>query len=267
MEEKYNYIHGTHPEEQKRLANLNTLTNRQFVDFLEVKNGDSVLEVGSGLGILANMVAQTYPFTSITGIELSDEMIDKAITAFADTVNLRFAKGDAHNLNIPDRSFDVVYCRYLLEHVKSPEVVLKEIQRILKSGGKIFLQENNTLVNVFYPDCPTFNLVWEKFAVVQSKIGGDALIGKKLFFLLKTTGFGSIKLSVSPEIHHYGMPTFSPYIENLIGNITGARNSLITIGNLEPSIIDEAIDELRRLQDNTDASAYFYWNRAMAVKV
>jgi len=260
------YIHGTHPDEQKRLSELNTLTNRQFVDYLEIDTGESVLEVGSGLGILANFVAGTHPDASITGIEISDELIDRAIADFSETVNLRFAKADAHSLDLLDNSFEIVYCRYLLEHVMDPEVVLGEIFRVLKPGGKIFIQENNILINVFYPDCPTFDILWKKFADVQTELGGDALIGKKLFSLLKTGGFDDIALSIAPEIHHYGMPTFTPWIQNLIGNIDGARKNLIDMGGVESKLIDEAIDELTALQNNPHASAYFYWNRAKAVK-
>ena len=266
MQKKHSYIHGTHPEEQKRLTDLNTLTNRQFVDFLEIEDGETVLEVGSGLGILAHLVAERHPDSSITGIEISDELIDRAIADFADAMNLQFTKDDAHAMNLLDSSFDVAYCRYLLEHVQNPEVVLREIHRVLKPGGKIFIQENNILINAFYPDCPAFNLVWEKFAEVQAELGGDAQIGKKLFSLLNTNGYGSIELSIAPEIHHYGMPTFVPWIQNLIGNIDGARNNLIDIGALEPAVIDDAKSELKNLQKNQNATAYFYWNRARAIK-
>ncbi len=266
MQKKHPYIHGTHPEEQKRLTDLNTLTNRQFADFLEINTAETVLEVGSGLGILANMVAEKHPDSSITGIEISDELIDRAIADFADTMNLQFTKDDAHALNLLDNSFDVAYCRYLLEHVQNPEVVLRELYRVLKPGGKIFIQENNILINAFYPDCPTFDLVWKKFAEVQAELGGDAQIGKKLFSLLNTNGYNSIELSFAPEVHHYGMPTFAPWIQNLIGNIDGTRNNLVDIGGIEPAVIDDAIIELNGLQKNPNASAYFYWNRARAVK-
>jgi len=105
MQKKHSYIHGTLPEEQKRLADLNTLTNRQFVNFLEIDDKETVLEVGSGLGIQANMVAEKHPDSSITGVEISDELIDRAIADFADTMNLQFTKDDAHALNLLDNSF------------------------------------------------------------------------------------------------------------------------------------------------------------------
>src|SRR5262245_3851876 len=55
------YIHGTHADEQERLAGLNRLTNPQFIQFLALNTTETVLEVGSGLGILAVEVADRVP--------------------------------------------------------------------------------------------------------------------------------------------------------------------------------------------------------------
>src|SRR5258708_913408 len=46
------YIHGTDPVEQKRLTELNRLTNASFIQFLDLSSDSNVLEVGSGLGLL-----------------------------------------------------------------------------------------------------------------------------------------------------------------------------------------------------------------------
>lgn len=46
---------------------------------------------------------------------------------------------DAHELPFADESFEVVLCREVLEHVKEPTVVLKEIKRVLKPGGTLYL--------------------------------------------------------------------------------------------------------------------------------
>jgi cyclopropane fatty-acyl-phospholipid synthase-like methyltransferase len=68
MTRESTYLHGTHPEEQRRLSLLNDLTNASFIDFLEIKPGQSILEAGSGLGILANGVATRFPSSAVTGI-------------------------------------------------------------------------------------------------------------------------------------------------------------------------------------------------------
>lgn len=169
---------------------------------MEIRPGDSVLEVGSGLGILANYVATRFPDSDVTGIEIAPEKIRKAREDFSETPYLRILEGDALSLEFKESSFDIVYCRYVLEHVSDPAIVLSEIFRVLKTGGKIFVQENNILIYVLCPECPSYSFLLRKFTELQARMGGDAEIGKKLFSLVKRAGFPSINLSIGPEVHH-----------------------------------------------------------------
>src|SRR5262249_12226597 len=138
------YIHGTDKTEQERLAALNRLTNPAFVEFLELRPACAVLEVGSGLGILAGEVAARVPQGEVIGLEFSTEQLPAAAVT---QPNLRFQQGDAHRLPFDPARFDVVYCRYLLEHVADPVQVLREMRRVLRPGGWVCLQENNVLAN------------------------------------------------------------------------------------------------------------------------
>lgn len=260
------YIHGTMPEEQQRLAMLNDLINRPFVDFLEIGPGGRVLEIGSGLGIVAHRIAAANPGAEVTGIEISSDQLTRARTDFGNTPNLTFLQRDATSPGFDDGSFDVVYCRCLLEHVPAPERVLAEAYRLLKQGGRIFVQENNIAINVLYPDCLAYERVWEEISDLQSKLGGDAAIGKKLFALLVQTGFRSVIPSVAPEVHYFGLPSFLPWINNLISIIEGAKDRLVHVQELSPLLVDHAVGELHRFRENPLASAYFYWNRASGSK-
>src|SRR4030095_226658 len=105
-----NYIHGTAQSEQARLAALNRLTNGPFIEFLGVKPDTNVLEIGSGLGILAIEVASAADGVQVTGLERSPEQI----AAAASHPRVTFVEGDAHRLPFADATFDLVYCRYLL---------------------------------------------------------------------------------------------------------------------------------------------------------
>lgn len=261
------YIHGTDTQEQKRLALLNRLTNEPFIKFLELDGKASVLEVGSGLGILAREVAERAPGVAVWGVEYSADQLERAKASdTAAQPNLHFIQADAHALPFEDERFHTVYCRYLLEHVADPVEVLMEMRRVLRPGGRALAQENNILINVFYPECPRFDAIWERFAELQARLGGDALIGKKLLALFKQAGFSQIKLSLQPEIHHAGMETFRPWIENLIGNVESGAAALERHNLATPAEISEAIREVRSLSERDDASAIFYWNRASGVK-
>ena len=258
------YIHGTDAEEQARLAKLGDLTDEAFVRFLEVRPADAVLDVGSGLGNLARRVARLVPQGEVCGVERSAQQLAKATTD--GLTNLRFVQGDAHALPFADARFDVAYCRYLLEHIADPAKALREIHRVLKPGGKVFAQENNVLVNTFDPECSRFDHVWRQFAALQGMLGGDALIGRKLYRLMREAGFGRVELSIQPEVHHAGQETFQVWVENLIQNVRPAEGQLAAKGLLTTKEIREGVEELRRLMQDNTASAYFYWNRAVGVK-
>lgn len=256
------YIHGTTVEEQRRLADLNHLTNAPFLNFLDGSGAKRILEVGSGLGILLNEVAAAFPQAQCFGIEYSREQL----AAAKPRGNVTLQQGDAHQLPFESNSFDVVYCRYLLEHVANPDMVLREVARVLRPGGRFFAQENNILVSVTDPACPAFERVWRKFVMLQEKLGGDALVGAKLYGKCKHAGFEEIQLSLAPEAHHFGQPSFRAWIENLIGNVHGARQRLIEFSLATELEIETALAELRDLIHLEDASAYFYWNRVQARK-
>jgi SAM-dependent methyltransferase len=258
------YIHGTTPCEQERLALLNDLTNPAFLDFLEIEAHYQVLEIGSGLGILASEVAKRLDGKgSMIGIEISQEQLEKAPK---DIPNLSFVQGDASQLPFEDNTFDVVYGRYILEHVLHPIQVLNEIRRVLKPSGKVFFQENAIEFVRFYPDCPTFDMVWRQFLTLQSQLGGDGMIGIKLHYLLHHTSFKALRLSIAPEVHAPESGRFIDWVHNIIGNIKSGEVSLIEKGLATPLQIKQAIAELIALTQRTDASAYFYWNRIAGKK-
>ena len=176
------YIHGTNEAEQERLAALNRLANPSFLAFLQLEGARNILEVGSGLGVLAREVALRVPDAEVIGVEYSTAQLSRAVEPPS---NLHFIQGDAHHLDFDDDRFDVVYCRWVLEHVADPQKVLKEMTRVARPGGRVFVLENDTAQQCYDPPTPQFDKVWAQLPILQSQLGGDALIGRRLFRLMK----------------------------------------------------------------------------------
>jgi SAM-dependent methyltransferase len=256
------YIHGTEPSEQERLAGLNRMTNAAFIEFLNVAEGSRVLEVGSGLGILAGDVATAAPGVQVVGVELSAAQI----AVCGSRAGVTFVQGDAHALEFPDGSFDLVYARYLLEHVADPARVLREMRRVARPGGLVAVCENDVSLLRFDPPCPAFDRAWETFTRFQSTLGGDGLIGRRLYRLFRDAGFADVELSVQPEVHWHGSPGYVPWVHNIIGNLESARSGMIGAGIASEPELDAAVGELERLKTDDAGSAVFVWNRAMAVR-
>jgi SAM-dependent methyltransferase len=256
------YIHGTATSEQARLALLNRLTNGPFLEFLRVEPGSHVLDVGSGLGILAAEVAASAVGVQVTGLERSPAQIAAARQHPA----VNYVEGDAQQLPFEEGRFDLVYCRYLLEHVKQPEQVVAEMRRVTRPGGSIAVMENDTSLVRFDPPCPAFQAVWTVFSRYQWQLGGDAFIGRRLYRLLQAAGWTQIELSLQPEVHWSGSPGFQPWIENLLGNLESARGGMVEAALCKADQITLAEQELKKFAARTDATAQFAWNRARGVK-
>jgi len=98
-----------------------------------------VLEVGSGPGRLAVRLAQEAPNVAVTGVDISEAMVERAARRVAEanlTGRLRFEVGDVGALPFADGEFDGVVSTLSLHHWPDPSRGLVEVHRVLKPGGE-----------------------------------------------------------------------------------------------------------------------------------
>jgi SAM-dependent methyltransferase len=109
--------------------------------------GQKLLEIGCGRGEFLRAFQQLG--LSCYGVDLSEQ-------AFFDLKDIQVAKLDILNDVLPfeDGSFDVVYHKSLIEHLYSPDHLMKETCRVLKPGGRVIIltPEWVSTMKVFYED-------------------------------------------------------------------------------------------------------------------
>lgn len=105
-----------------------------------VKDGDRVLDVGSGSGRLFELLKNRQ--VEYFGIDASEEMIKLCKEKFSTFPQAHFENASALKTNFPNESFDAIYVIATLHHIPSHELqlqALKEFYRLLKLDGKLIM--------------------------------------------------------------------------------------------------------------------------------
>jgi len=112
--------------------------------------------------------------------------------------NVHFQIADIFRLPFPDETFDHLFVCFVLEHLSEPVQALRALKRVLKKEGTLTVIEGDHGSCYFYPETGEARKAWQSLIVAQACLGGDSLIGRRLFPLLTQAGFQ--KVQVSPKI-------------------------------------------------------------------
>ncbi len=129
---RYERLNRNHLKKIKKIQGL-----------LNLKDGDSILEVGIGTGVHAKYILDRENI-KFTGVDISLQMLQRSrkyLDEYKDNVSLIAADGIA--LPFRNDSFDAVFCNATLHHLIDPFTGLKEMYRIIKPGGRIAVMEPN----------------------------------------------------------------------------------------------------------------------------
>jgi arsenite methyltransferase len=112
--------------------------------FAKIKEGDTVIDLGSGAGNDCFVArAETGATGKVIGIDFTPAMLDKArinaeIRGFN---NVEFRQGDIENIPVSDNVADVVVSNCVLNLVPNKNAVIKDIKRVLKPGGHFSISD------------------------------------------------------------------------------------------------------------------------------
>lgn len=106
-----------------------------------IQSPSEVLELGCGMGFNSDFLAKRYPDSNFLGIDITSKHLKRAKEKAAKLTNMSVKFGDFHKIEYPENTFDVAFEMESICHTDAPEVVLGEIHRVLKPGGKFMLFE------------------------------------------------------------------------------------------------------------------------------
>lgn len=118
------------------LAAKMTKPAEQFVGRLPIAGGRRVLDVACGTGNTAIPAARLGAV--VTGVDIATNLLEQArARAAAESLTAEFDEGDAEALPYPDETFDMVQTMFGAMFAPRPELVAKEMARVLKPGGLV----------------------------------------------------------------------------------------------------------------------------------
>ncbi|WP_372638994.1 class I SAM-dependent methyltransferase [Fodinibius sp.] len=112
---------------------------KRLLEKANLQKGEKVLDISCGTGLVTFPIAETVgPEGSVTGIDLSEGMIEKAASlADKDSVsNVSFQRMDAEKLDLPDDSFNIAINSLGLMYYPDPDKAIRETYRVVKPKGR-----------------------------------------------------------------------------------------------------------------------------------
>lgn len=118
------------------LAAKMTKPAEQFVNRLPIAGGKRVLDVACGTGNTAIPAARLGAVVS--GVDIATNLLEQARSrAVVEGLTAEFDEGDAEALPYPDETFDIAQTMFGAMFAPRPELVAKEMARVLKPGGLV----------------------------------------------------------------------------------------------------------------------------------
>jgi SAM-dependent methyltransferase len=255
------YIHGSNRKEQNRLSRLNEILNAKCLRHINIEKGMKILDVGSGLGQMVNKLGEmTGPNGVVLGIERDQNQLASARKLSSDSLPIKFRKGNAYDLPLESSewgSFDLIHCRFVLEHLNRPEDAVAQMYLAAKRAGKIILFDDDHQNFRITPTCEGFDTLWKVYYKTYEKLGNDPFIGRKLVGLLKSTGCKNIKNGQVFFGSCADEPQFTLYAENLIEVVALAKDTILSFNLLSEEEFEQCISDMIQWSQKPDAAIWY----------
>jgi SAM-dependent methyltransferase len=170
-----------------------------------------LLDVGCGPGTITLDLARYVDPGTVVGIDREAGVLEGAERTRAQRVrgggdgrdvakgaaNVSFCVGDVYGLDMPDESFDVVHAHQVLQHLTDPVAALREMKRVLRSGGLLAVRDSDYGAKFWAPQVPGLDRWMELYHEVTRANGAEADAGRHLPGWVRDAGFEDLRISSS----------------------------------------------------------------------
>jgi ubiquinone/menaquinone biosynthesis C-methylase UbiE len=182
---------------KEELARLQTqaeefsASTKESLAKLQLKPDMNVLDVGCGTGDVSFMIAPIVgPRGHVSGVDFNPYVINHCSETAQKlkVINASFSVADAMMLDFKSQSYDAAYSRFVLQHIKEPRKVLREMIRLTKEGGYVMVEDCDLFTWIVHPQNKSVSTLWHWYESIQVERGTDPQIGRKLYSMFLEEG-------------------------------------------------------------------------------
>jgi SAM-dependent methyltransferase len=264
------YVHGYSERETQRLYEQAEILEDILHAGTAFPANASVLEAGCGVGAQTRLLVKRSPGAVFTCIDISEKSLATAnrLKEKAAFRNVTFRREDITRLSFAEETFDHIFVCFVLEHLDVPIAALKELKRVLRTGGTITVIEGDHGSCFWHPETPESIAAWNGLITAQRNIGHDPNIGRRLTPLLTEAGF---KLRTCEPAWLYA-DRLKPALRDgmvdhiIVPMVQSAERQILTDNLVPKEVYQKGIADLSRV-DQLDEGTFFYtWFKAVAAK-
>ena len=257
------YVHGYSAREADRLADQANTLSELLHQGTVYPQGSLVLECGCGTGAQTAILASRNPGARIVSVDISAASLEQARARIeaAGHQNVEFQTANLFELPFEEEHFDHAFLCFVLEHLAEPGAALTAIKRVLRPGATITVIEGDHGSWYCYPQTPESSLAVQCLVDVQARMGGDSLIGRRLYPLLVEAGFRNVRVSPRmvyvddsrPElVEGFSKNTFIAMVE-------GVRDQALSLGLIGQRTWEKGIADLYRATERDGTFCYTFF--------
>jgi len=213
-----------------------------------LRPGMHCIDLGCGGGEVTLEIAKLVaPDGVVTGIDMDDVKIDLARAAAVErgVHNVEFLADNVDNWDEPG-SYDVVYSRFLLQHLAEPEGLLRRMWAAVRTSGALIVEDADFDGWCCHPRNEGFEFFVRTYAEVIRQRGGDHTIGRKLFAYFLEAGIPSPHVALVQSVSIGGESK-----ELAWSTLDATAEAIISEGVATSDEVAAALNSLRQFTDDS----------------
>jgi SAM-dependent methyltransferase len=209
------------------------------------------LDVGCGAGdvtlLLASMVG---PAGAVVGSDCDRVLLDlgEQDVGRLRVTNVKLVYQDVMGLDASGE-YDVVYSRFLLEHLVHPLEAVQRMWRAVRPGGVLIAEDADFLAEFCEPPHPGFDFWQYAYQETLRRHGGDPLSGRRLHSRFREAGIPDPQFEVVQHVYLTGEGKLMPYL-----TIARTASRIVSSGVATPGEVDAALTQLAALANDTTSA-------------